>query len=166
MENPTTVSSRSVTTMKSMHTLSRILIVSSPYKAHTIASLRNTIPQTYVSSTQADKLWEQFQEHRKNKTCELTYGATDPIQVSQMVKHQQVTMNQEGERYISVLTCRDNIRIWISLWCIGSLNSRSRCSGLSLGYRPKSCRQDISLTDVAGSKTTTVSYSDFSLPLL
>ncbi|KAF8853428.1 Phosphoenolpyruvate/pyruvate domain-containing protein, partial [Acephala macrosclerotiorum] len=60
-----------------------------PYSAKTIAGLRNSIPQTYVSSTMADKLWAQFSEHRKNGACELTYGATDPIQVSQMVKHQQ-----------------------------------------------------------------------------
>ncbi|KAG4425412.1 hypothetical protein IFR04_001562 [Cadophora malorum] len=60
-----------------------------PYSARTIAALQNSIPQTYASSIQADKLWSQLNEHRKNKTCELTYGATDPIQVSQMVKHQQ-----------------------------------------------------------------------------
>ncbi|KUJ17531.1 isocitrate lyase [Mollisia scopiformis] len=60
-----------------------------PYSARTIAGLRNSIPQTYASSTMADKLWAQLNEHRKDGTCELTYGATDPIQVSQMAKHQQ-----------------------------------------------------------------------------
>jgi isocitrate lyase len=35
------------------------------------------------------KLWDQLNEHNKNGTCELTFGTTDPVAVSQMAKHQQ-----------------------------------------------------------------------------
>jgi isocitrate lyase len=34
-------------------------------------------------------LWKQLNEHNKNGTCELTFGTTDPVVVSQMAKHQQ-----------------------------------------------------------------------------
>jgi isocitrate lyase len=35
------------------------------------------------------KLWKQLNEHRVDGTCELTFGTTDPVAVSQMAKHQQ-----------------------------------------------------------------------------
>lgn len=61
-----------------------------PYSAQTIAALRNSVPlPSALSSTQALKLWNQLHEHRANKTCELTFGTTDPAAVSQMAKHQQ-----------------------------------------------------------------------------
>ncbi|KAI9729377.1 MAG: hypothetical protein M1834_006901 [Cirrosporium novae-zelandiae] len=60
-----------------------------PYAAERIAAMRNTVKQHYASSDQALKLWGQLNEHLKNGTYEMTFGATDPIMVSQMVKHQQ-----------------------------------------------------------------------------
>ncbi|KAF5246461.1 hypothetical protein FANTH_6833 [Fusarium anthophilum] len=61
-----------------------------PYTARDIAALRNTVDATpSFSSTQAVKLWNQLQEHRKNGTAELTFGTTDPTVVSQMAKTQQ-----------------------------------------------------------------------------
>ena len=61
-----------------------------PYSARSIAALRNSVDVTpSASSTQALKLWEQLNTHRKNGTCELTFGTTEPTVVSQMAKHQQ-----------------------------------------------------------------------------
>ncbi|KAH6967739.1 isocitrate lyase [Ilyonectria sp. MPI-CAGE-AT-0026] len=60
-----------------------------PYSAKAIAALRNTIPITYPSSLQGDKLWEILNTHARNGTCEKTFGTTEPTVVSQMVKHQQ-----------------------------------------------------------------------------
>ncbi|KAF2733969.1 Phosphoenolpyruvate/pyruvate domain-containing protein [Polyplosphaeria fusca] len=61
-----------------------------PYSARTVAALRNSIPaDSHQSSTQAVKLWNQLKQHDKNGTCELTFGTTDPVAVSQMAKHQQ-----------------------------------------------------------------------------
>ncbi|KAI9742369.1 MAG: hypothetical protein M1818_003902 [Claussenomyces sp. TS43310] len=57
-----------------------------PYSAAQIATLRPTLSQTYASSTMALKLWAQLNEHRKNKTAEMTFGVTDPIAASQMAK--------------------------------------------------------------------------------
>lgn len=63
---------------------------SRPYNARTIAALRNSIPApSTASSTQGVKLWNQLRTHNENGTCELTFGTTDPVAVSQMAKHQQ-----------------------------------------------------------------------------
>ncbi|KAF7560400.1 hypothetical protein G7046_g3761 [Stylonectria norvegica] len=55
-----------------------------PYSARSIAALRNTIPLSYPSSFQAEKLWNQLQKHAENGTCEKTLGTTEPTVVSQM----------------------------------------------------------------------------------
>ncbi|KAH7176886.1 isocitrate lyase [Dactylonectria macrodidyma] len=60
-----------------------------PYSAKSVAALRNTIPVTYASSLQGDKLWNILNKHAKNGTCEKTFGTTEPTVVSQMVKHQE-----------------------------------------------------------------------------
>ncbi|KAI8717026.1 Isocitrate lyase [Fusarium sp. LHS14.1] len=60
-----------------------------PYSAKTIAALRNTIPISYPSSLQGDKLWHLLNEHLRNGTHEKTFGTTEPTVVSQMVEHQQ-----------------------------------------------------------------------------
>ncbi|KAI4917328.1 hypothetical protein J4E90_003835 [Alternaria incomplexa] len=61
-----------------------------PYTASTIAVLRTSIPaSSEASSIQAIKLWKQLNAHNKAGTCELTFGTTDPVAVSQMAKHQQ-----------------------------------------------------------------------------
>ncbi|ORY01816.1 isocitrate lyase [Clohesyomyces aquaticus] len=61
-----------------------------PYTAPTIAALRPSLPSNSTSSTkQALKLWSQLHTHNKSGTCELTFGTTDPIIVSQRAKSQQ-----------------------------------------------------------------------------
>lgn len=64
-----------------------------PYSATRVVMLRHSQRREYASSTQAMKLWNILQEHLKNGTHELTYGATDPVVIGQMAKYQQVCRN-------------------------------------------------------------------------
>jgi isocitrate lyase len=57
------------------------------YPAQDIAVKRNSIDISYPSSQQADKLFALLAEHAKNKTASFTYGALDPVQVTQMAKY-------------------------------------------------------------------------------
>lgn len=57
------------------------------YTAEDIARKRGTIKVPHASSQQADKLFKLLQEHDKNKTASFTYGALDPVQVTQMAKY-------------------------------------------------------------------------------
>lgn len=57
------------------------------YSPEDIASRRGTIKVPQASSQQADKLFKLLQEHEKNHTASFTYGALDPVQVTQMAKY-------------------------------------------------------------------------------
>lgn len=57
------------------------------YTPEEIAAKRGTLKISYPSSTQADKMYELVKEHDKNKTASFTFGALDPVQVSQMAKY-------------------------------------------------------------------------------
>ncbi|KAJ5587259.1 uncharacterized protein N7459_003024 [Penicillium hispanicum] len=59
-----------------------------PYSARRVASLRASRVTPYPSSAQAMKLWSMFQKHHENGTYELTYGVSDTIMASEMVKYQ------------------------------------------------------------------------------
>ncbi|PWN47642.1 putative isocitrate lyase [Violaceomyces palustris] len=61
--------------------------VTRPYTAEQVVSKRGTIQQTYPSNIQAKKLWKILSEHDANKTTSHTYGALDPVQVTQMAKY-------------------------------------------------------------------------------
>ncbi|EJC98877.1 isocitrate lyase [Fomitiporia mediterranea MF3/22] len=61
--------------------------VKRPYTAAQVVSKRGTIPISYPSDIQAKKLWRLLSEHWKNKTPSHTYGALDPVQVTQMAKY-------------------------------------------------------------------------------
>lgn len=67
-----------------------------PYSAASIAAMRNTIPQTYVSSQQGLKLWEILREHNRNGTSEMTFAVNDPLAMLQMVKHQKTVYASGG----------------------------------------------------------------------
>ncbi|KAL5482821.1 ICL1 [Sanghuangporus weigelae] len=58
-----------------------------PYTADQVVSKRGTIPISYPSDIQGKKLWRLLSEHWKNKTPSHTYGALDPVQVTQMAKY-------------------------------------------------------------------------------
>lgn len=57
------------------------------YTAEEIAGKRGTLSIDYPSSKQADKLFKLLEEHDANHTSSVTFGALDPIQVSQMAKY-------------------------------------------------------------------------------
>jgi isocitrate lyase len=50
-------------------------------------SKRGTIPITYPSNIQAKKLWKLLEAHYKAQTPSHTYGALDPVQITQMAKY-------------------------------------------------------------------------------
>ncbi|CCK72774.1 isocitrate lyase 1 KNAG_0L01540 [Huiozyma naganishii CBS 8797] len=58
------------------------------YSARDIAVRRGTFPAlTYPSSVVAQKLYGVLAEHNANKTVSQTFGALDPVQVTQMAKY-------------------------------------------------------------------------------
>jgi isocitrate lyase len=50
-------------------------------------SKRGTIPLTYPSNIQAKKLFKLLEQHYNAKTPSHTYGALDPVQITQMAKY-------------------------------------------------------------------------------
>jgi len=65
----------------------RFARVKRPYTAAQVVSKRGTIPISYPSDLQGKKLWEILVGHAKNGTVSHTYGALDPVQVTQMAKY-------------------------------------------------------------------------------
>ncbi|KAF7982956.1 hypothetical protein HWV62_25272 [Athelia sp. TMB] len=61
--------------------------VTRPYTAAQVVAKRGTIPISYPSNLQAKKLYASLSEHFKNGTPSHTYGALDPVQVTQMAKY-------------------------------------------------------------------------------
>jgi len=61
--------------------------VTRPYSAESVVALRGTLKQEYASNQQAKKLWSLLEHHQRAKTCSHTFGALDPVQVTQMAKY-------------------------------------------------------------------------------
>ncbi|TDL23142.1 isocitrate lyase [Rickenella mellea] len=61
--------------------------VKRPYTAAQVVSKRGTLPISYPSDVQGKKLWSLLTEHFKRGTPSHTYGALDPVQVTQMAKY-------------------------------------------------------------------------------
>lgn len=57
------------------------------YRPEDIVAKRGTLKCEFPSSKMADKLFVLLQEHDKAKTATFTYGALDPVQVTQMAKY-------------------------------------------------------------------------------
>lgn len=66
---------------------SRFARVKRPYTAAEVVAKRGTIPIQYPSNLMAKKLWNLLSEHAKRGTPSHTYGALDPVQVTQMAKY-------------------------------------------------------------------------------
>ncbi|RZC11421.1 Isocitrate lyase 1, partial [Glycine soja] len=47
----------------------------------------NSERQTYASNEMAKKLWHLLKNHQANGIASRTFGALDPVQVTQMAKH-------------------------------------------------------------------------------
>lgn len=65
----------------------RFALVKRPYTAESIVSKRGTFPTTYRSDAQGKKLWSILQSNKANGTTSHTFGALDPVQVTQMAPH-------------------------------------------------------------------------------
>ncbi|KAF9220985.1 isocitrate lyase and phosphorylmutase [Gyrodon lividus] len=65
----------------------RFARVKRPYTAAQVVSKRGTIPIKYPAEIQGKKLFALLSEHAKNGTPSHTYGALDPVQVTQMAKY-------------------------------------------------------------------------------
>ncbi|KAG6850735.1 Isocitrate lyase [Arthromyces matolae] len=65
----------------------RFVRVKRPYTAAEVVAKRGTLPIQYPSNVLAKKLWSLFSEHAKGGTPSHTYGALDPVQVTQMAKY-------------------------------------------------------------------------------
>ncbi|KAG6336758.1 hypothetical protein ID866_2327 [Astraeus odoratus] len=65
----------------------RFARVTRPYTAAQVVSKRGTIPIKYPSDLQGKKLFALLSQHAKNGTPSHTYGALDPVQVTQMAKY-------------------------------------------------------------------------------
>lgn len=61
--------------------------VKRPYTAEQVVSKRGTIPITYPSALMGKKLWQSLETHARKGTVSHTYGALDPVQVTQMAKY-------------------------------------------------------------------------------
>lgn len=57
------------------------------YTAEEIAKKRGNLKIEYPSNAQAKKLFSVLAEHDKQKTVSYTFGALDPVQVTQMAKY-------------------------------------------------------------------------------
>ncbi|KAK9388521.1 isocitrate lyase [Lipomyces mesembrius] len=57
------------------------------YSAETIVQKRGSIKTEYPSNHQSKKLYKLLEEHDKNKTVSFTFGALDPVHVTQMAKY-------------------------------------------------------------------------------
>merc|ERR1719181_2156101 len=58
-----------------------------PYSAADVVKLQGTVPLHYVGSKVSDKLYTMMRDHQAKGTCSHTFGALDPVQVTQMAKY-------------------------------------------------------------------------------
>ncbi|XP_061360783.1 isocitrate lyase 2 [Gastrolobium bilobum] len=65
----------------------RFRLTQRSYSARDVVALRGNLRQTYGSNEVAKKLWRTLKTHQANGTASRTFGALDPVQVTQMAKH-------------------------------------------------------------------------------
>lgn len=70
-----------------------------PYTAEEAVGMRGTIPETFASNLMAQKLWAELEACRERKGFTHTFGALDPVQVT----------NEEILGCLSVVHC---------CWCV------------------------------------------------
>ncbi|KAG2218046.1 hypothetical protein INT45_011927 [Circinella minor] len=58
--------------------------VKRPYTAESIVSKRGTFPVQYRSDVQAKKMWALIQKNKRTGETSHTFGALDPVQITQM----------------------------------------------------------------------------------
>ncbi|GAA5798006.1 isocitrate lyase [Helicostylum pulchrum] len=65
----------------------RFKMVKRPYTAESIVSKRGYFPVEYRSNVQGKKLWKTLQRNKATGGTSHTFGALDPVQVTQMAPH-------------------------------------------------------------------------------
>lgn len=60
--------------------------INRPYGPQHVVKFQGSMPLTYTSAKQSEKLYSMMREHKKNGTCSHTFGALDPVQVVQMAE--------------------------------------------------------------------------------
>lgn len=58
-----------------------------PYTAENIVAKRGNLSISYPSNDQSKKLWSIIERRFEKKEVSATYGALDPVQVTQMAKY-------------------------------------------------------------------------------
>ncbi|KAJ3281390.1 isocitrate lyase 1 [Borealophlyctis nickersoniae] len=78
---------RQVQEVKNWWKSDRFRLVKRPYTAEDVVSKRGNLEIQYPSNTQAKKFWKLVQKNKAAKTATYTYGALDPVQITQMSKY-------------------------------------------------------------------------------
>jgi isocitrate lyase len=86
MANEDQVFAQRVAEMAAYMNSERFQHVKRPYGPEHVVKFQGTLPLTYTSAAQADKLYKMMRDHKKNGTCSHTFGALDPVQVVQMAE--------------------------------------------------------------------------------
>merc|ERR1740121_2891720 len=73
-----------INTMQQWMGQDRFKHIKRPYTAKEVISLQGTFPLHFPSASVSDTLYKMLREHQKNGTCSHTFGALDPVQVTQM----------------------------------------------------------------------------------
>lgn len=60
---------------------------SRPYGPEDVVKMQGTVPLHFASAQMSTKLYQMLREHQANGTCSHTFGALDPVQVTQMAKY-------------------------------------------------------------------------------
>jgi len=58
-----------------------------PYSAADVVKLQGTLPLHFTGAQISEKLYKMMRQHQANGTCSHTFGALDPVQVTQMAKY-------------------------------------------------------------------------------
>merc|ERR1719388_582322 len=58
-----------------------------PYSAADVVKMHGTMPLHFAGAEVSMKLYKMLREHQKNGTCSHTFGALDPVQITQMAKY-------------------------------------------------------------------------------
>lgn len=108
LEEETVAFTERVTALNEFFAQPRFAGIKRPYTATDIATKQGSIPvQPPASSPLADKLFGLLTKAEKEKKPLHTMGAIDPVQMTQMAKHQEV-LYVSGWATSSVLTTANN----------------------------------------------------------
>merc|ERR1719163_2206526 len=58
-----------------------------PYKVEDVVKLQGTMPLQFTGAKVSEKLYDMMRDHQAKGTCSHTFGALDPVQVTQMAKY-------------------------------------------------------------------------------